>query len=371
MKTLSVVLLVIVACVLALMPEISALPPGVTAPPNNIPDDAPTLGVAADMKRYVSQGFTYNGKSVNVQPFFTPYKLQLSQVGQENIAKFKIFDFHGPDNIAHFEFDFGLEKGQYPHDSKIRIEWDRTETGEEKTTLVDPDHILDNVRIEKGVEKCKATGKNNCLVLTIYHTFREAPKHEIVATYMWNHQRNSWQNFFNHGIKVQGDSINPPEKFTGIFKGKIFSLTETKEGKAIDENGDLWSYDKGIWNKDFVEMPFKKDELQKAMTRNNNNFPNMIQNETKTAQIKLKEICEKCTDKNYAEIGKIKKMKIKGSVDKLKNPKITKIMKLQNQNATNYIDSLYKKMYPGKVFKEGLPILNPCIICPDSEDHLR
>jgi len=319
-----------------------------------IQDGNPTLGIASseDLKRKVSQGFTYNGKAVNVQEYFTKYKLQTTIVGQENIAKFKIFDYHGPDNIAHFDLAFGLDKGQTLQDSTIRIEWDRDEFGKEKTTLVDPNHVLDNVRVESGIEKCKTGGKVNCLVLTIYHTFREAPKFQIIATNIWNHQRLSWQNIFDPGLKIKGDSLNPLKQHTGIYEGKIYSLTETNKTKAVDEYGNFWSFDYGIWNKDYIAKPRPQDPTWNGMGRTNTQFPEMISNQTKVAQTTLKKVCPHCTDKNYEEIMNIKKMKIKGKLSKLQNPKLLKMMKLQNENATKSLEQMFHSMYPAKVFNE-------------------
>lgn len=325
--------------------------------------ESPDVVFPADMKKKVSNGFTYNGKAVNVKPFFTPYKMQYTQVGQENIAKFKIFDFRGPENISHFELAFGLDKGQVPNDSNSRIEWDRAQLGQDKVTVIDPDKKLDNVRIETSVENCKPVGKDQCLVLTIYHTFREAPEHEIVATNVWNYQRYAWQNYFNHGITVNGDSLNPPKQFSGIHNGVIFSLTETKDGKAIDKDGEYWTFGYGVWNKDFVVKPVLKDPIQNVMTRNNNNFPEMIEIQNELAKSKMKFICEDCTD-SYSEINDIKTIVPKVQKDKLSDPKILKIMDLQNQNATNKLADLYKQWYPGKVFVEDRTwIENHCIMC--------
>lgn len=315
-------------------------------------DNAPTLGISqSDLKKQVANGFTYNEKPVNVELYFTPYKLQFTKVGQENIAKFKIFDYRGTDNIAHFEFAFGLEKGQTINDSKIRIEWDKDLTGQEKITVIDPQNILENVRVEKSIEKCKKNGKVDCLVLIIYHTFRESPKGEIIATNVWNHQRYAWQNYYNHGLKVQGDSLNPLKSFTGVHEGKLYELTQF-EDKATDKNGDSWSFTHNVWIKDHVAKPRPQDPLWNVMSRTNSQFPVLVANQIEIAEDTLKTICVNCTDDNFAEINNIKQFKYKEQTNKLDDRKIKKIMKQENDKATQTMKLMFAMKYPGKVFTD-------------------
>ncbi len=75
--------------------------------------EEPTLGVDSTGKRLVTNGFTYNGKSVDVETFFTPYPLITADVGKQNKAEFKIYENQGPENIRHFSFAFGLLEKHY------------------------------------------------------------------------------------------------------------------------------------------------------------------------------------------------------------------------------------------------------------------
>ena len=72
--------------------------------------EEPTLGLLPNGQRIVEDGFTYNGHAVDVEKFFTPYPLITAQVGKQNTAQFKIYENRGPNNIAHFDFAFGLGK---------------------------------------------------------------------------------------------------------------------------------------------------------------------------------------------------------------------------------------------------------------------
>jgi len=83
---------------------------------------APTLGINSKYNRIVTDGFTYNGKSTDVERFYTPYPLITVDVGKQNKAVFKIYENQGPQNIRHFSFAFGLGGDQVISQSKAMIE---------------------------------------------------------------------------------------------------------------------------------------------------------------------------------------------------------------------------------------------------------
>lgn len=107
--------------------------------------EEPTLGMDGKGARLVDNGFTYNGKSIDVERFFTPYPLVTVHTGVTNVAEFKIYDNMGPDNISHFELAFGLAKGEIMSNSKAVINWDKSFDGIEEISVNDPEHVLDNI----------------------------------------------------------------------------------------------------------------------------------------------------------------------------------------------------------------------------------
>ena len=88
--------------------------------------ESPTLGMDDRGKRLVDNGFTYNGNSIDVERYFTPYPLVTVNVGKQNVAEFKIYDDKGPDSVSHFELAFGLANGESIGKSKAVINWDKT-----------------------------------------------------------------------------------------------------------------------------------------------------------------------------------------------------------------------------------------------------
>ena len=165
----------------------------------------PTLGIDENLKRAVYKGFSYNNNPVDVELFYTPYPLITANVGVENLVVLKIYDDGGTQNIAHVGLGFGLGKGESFNDSKATINLDIERDGTQTTTLYDPENALENVRIVTAKEPCSPLSKIQCLVVSIYHTFREPLNFNMVATYVWDFYRNSWQNYYNHGIEIVGD----------------------------------------------------------------------------------------------------------------------------------------------------------------------
>jgi len=212
----------------------------------------PTLGVSQSGKRLVDNGFTYNGNAIDVERFFTPYPLITVNVGERNLAEFKIYENGGPDDIRHFELAFGIAKGQLMSDSKAIIEWDKNFAGIETLNVIDPQNSLQEVTIDTSTTKCTEDSNNEdgCLLVKVYHTFRAPLDFNIVGSKVWDEKRHGWQNYFNHGIEVQGKSMNPPMQHEVRYGGETFTITETGKNIAVDETGNTWNFDKS-WTKDY------------------------------------------------------------------------------------------------------------------------
>lgn len=227
----------------------------------------PTLGLDSKGIRWVDQGFSYNGNPVDVELFFTPYPLITTKVGVVNTAVFKIFEDGGPDEVRHFDLAFGLARGQILADSKASIEWERAWDGTETVKVIDPEHALQDVRVETSEGSCKTEDvfRNDCLIVVIHHTFRAPLEFNIVGTNVWDEKRNAWQNYYNDGVEIIGKSMNPPDVHQVLdSKGFLHTITETSDNTAIDEQGNKWILAGNFWTKEFI-MP-KHDSCELSPT---------------------------------------------------------------------------------------------------------
>ena len=99
--------------------------------------------------------------------------------------------------------------------------------------------MLDNVKITTSTSSCSTSSTIQCLVVTIEHIFREQLEFNMVSTNVWDSKRNSWQNFYNHGIEVKGDSLKPPRtKMVAFGEVEMRGLYELTQ---IDKINHLWS----------------------------------------------------------------------------------------------------------------------------------
>lgn len=205
---------------------------------------APTLGLDKNGRRLVENGFSYNDNPVDAELFFTPYPLIKTTTGVYNTAKLKIYENSGPDKISHVELNFGLAKGDTINERRASIFWDKHFDGTEIVSVNSPTNAIDSVRIESTYESCRVDSNDQCLVLIIQHRFREPLDFDIVGTNVWDKNRNAWQNYFNHGVDIQGASLNPPSQHLGIYNGQLKTIIETSKNTGIDEDGNKWIFDK-------------------------------------------------------------------------------------------------------------------------------
>ena len=210
----------------------------------------PTLGLNKNGKRVVINGFSFNGHSVDVEEFYTLYPLIEANVGQKNTAVLKIYEDGGPKNIQHVGLAFGLGKNEYFSESIATITIDKTFLGTEVVSSFDPKNVLDDIEVSTDEEPCSQGSGSMCLIVTIQYIFRAPLEFNMVGINVYDFNRNSWQNFFNHGIHIVGESMNPPEEYVGIHKGNLIHIFESGKNVAVDELGNTWTFDKE-WKMDY------------------------------------------------------------------------------------------------------------------------
>ena len=190
----------------------------------------PTIGRDEGGALVVAGGFEYNGRQVNVETFFTPYPRIEAAVGSPNVAALKIYENGGPDNVQHAALAFGLRSGQVISESVAVVSWDRGAGGDHSVSLVDPHNAIDEatLRVEASEVQCADGSSLECLFLEFHHTFRAPLEFDIVGTDVWDTGRNAWQNYFNHGVHVTGESLNEEP---GVLVGGVM-LYPIREGSG-------------------------------------------------------------------------------------------------------------------------------------------
>ena len=250
----------------------------------------PTLGITENGRMIVENGFSYNGNPVNVNSFYTHYPLITAEVGRENVATFKVFDDKGPQSVSHFALAFGIGHGQIFSDSKAIIEWDKSWNGQETLNVIDPENSLGNVGVNTYAGPCTDGDifGRDCLIINIFHTFRQPLDFDIVGTYFWDAKRNAANNYFNDGIRVEGESLNPAKQYEIVYQGESFTITEVDRNVGVDQEGNSWTFDKE-WQMDYVPQAKIDDGMtSQGIGRNNVKFSSYKQGQALIAEYDLK-----------------------------------------------------------------------------------
>ena len=305
----------------------------------------PTLGVLSDGRRIVDNGFSYNGKSVDVEYYFTPYPLVTVQVGKQNVAEFKIYENQGINNIRHFELAFGLANGESIGMSKAVINWDKTFDGIETVTIVDPENVLDKVKVTTSEGYCSDEMQTKCLIVKVVHTFRSPLDFNILGTNVWDAKRNAWQNYYNHGIEVVGESLNPPKEYDVSEKRQFYHLTEIGKDTAFDEFGNSWLLEYGLWTKDYVKPQRIVDSDTNVFTRMHSEFAKYKDSQAIDAIEKLLVSCPTCLSP-YDGFVDSTSIDYPDRTNKLNNPEIQKKMLQESIIAENTLRQIFDSLYP-------------------------
>ena len=294
--------------------------------------EEPTLGVDSNNIRQVTNGFTYNGYSVDVERYFTPYPLITANVGKTNVAEFKIYENLGLQNIRHFTFAFGMDKGDIISNSKAKIDLDIAFDGTETVTVTDPENALDNIKVTTDTVACMDDSNSECLLVKIQHRFRAPLEFNIVGTDVWDTKRSSWQNYYNHGIEVVGESLNPPKEFNGIDKGHVYHLITTSKTTAVDEFGDSWTFQYGKWSKDYIKQDRIQDGETLVFDRMHSDFTSYKANLSDEAFNQLTQMCPLCVEQ-YADFDDSTTWEYGNKISKLSDSEIQNITSMENQRA--------------------------------------
>lgn len=300
----------------------------------------PTMGLDKSGERLVTDGFSYNGNAIDVEQFFTPYPLLTVDVGRENLAEFKIYDSSGVDSIRHFEVGFGARDIGQPFSLiEPRVEINLYPDEEIMGILIDPQNILENVTVSNSVVSCDEQNNSQCLKLSISHTFRESLEYNILATNMWDKNRHSSANYFNHGIEITGESLNPPDTYTGHHYRSSYHLTETGDNTAVDEFGDSWTLN-GKWIKDYIAIAPDSDKITTILDRNHSEFYKIKSWTTDVAISKLLDICPTCMDESFEEFEESWSYEFPNRVDRVNDPKLKQAIFEQQVIAQKVMDQI-------------------------------
>ena len=345
-------------------------------PPNNNPPKKkggggcsdctpPTLGLNKDMKRIVDNGFIYNGNSIQVEKWHTPYPLINATVGELNKVEIIAYENQGINNMKWIQFGLGAEEiSQSLNDVEILIEV-HLETfgviddiGVEKIVILDKGNLIDNdsVTANSSVVKCQyASTSPNCVKVDLEYSYREETVNHIMLVNAMDKPRNAQSFYFNDGVNVLGESLNPPttmmvhgsEKYEGLIQ-----VTETARhsGIWIAEDGREFKTN-SYGTVTFIHPPFERDiDSGDPKNRIHSEFYKLQEYQVKQAKLMLDDICPKCNDIPFDKIDNTFKYEFPLVFDKLDDPDVQAILLSEDLKARELLAQLFKDYYPSMVF---------------------
>ena len=216
----------------------------------------PTMGPGTNGELIVEDGFSYNGHAVNVAKWHTEYPLIVVQTGKMNVLEAKFLD-DWDSNIRSVRIAFGVPEIGKLYQGETIVEYYPNEIIGSQLNVIDKKNLLDKVSITTEKTNCNSGEFSpTCTLLRMEHMFREAPLANVVGISLADQTRNGVQFYFNDGIGVDGESLNPPQTATISLANKKdatqIQLTQIDRGENlwVDEQENVWFQNSfGSWIK--------------------------------------------------------------------------------------------------------------------------
>ena len=202
-----------------------------------------TLGLSNGV-RMVEDGFSFNGKSVNVEDYHTEFPLTSVLVGFSNTVEMKIYENGGLSKINRVQFGLGVKETGTPlSQSEVIVLINLHHNGtsvesigyEGNTKLL----VLNKTNVDLSIVPCKANSFAECLLASLTYTYREGPLYNTLVVNTMDDRRNTWNYYFNDGVKVIG-SMNPPLTETIFVKNGKQDTGVHMTLTRIDKINDIW-----------------------------------------------------------------------------------------------------------------------------------
>lgn len=168
---------------------------------------------------------------------------------KKNTVEIIVYENRGNNNLKWAQLGLGIKEVGIPlSESEVIGQLILNNSEFEEFSITDKQNLIQNFNVT-SIEpvKCKANSSNeNCLKIVFEYEYREAPLYNVVAVNLMDKQRASWTSFFNHGVHVTGDSMNPnPTDYFYDKKGNQYPMI-TYHLERTDKINNIWTDQNGI-----------------------------------------------------------------------------------------------------------------------------
>jgi hypothetical protein len=300
-------------------------------------------------------------------------------VGQENTVTLKIYENFGPHSIELVQFGLGIpEIGAPLHSGEVILEaWmesdysDATQPPTVKEFIINDIHNLienDSVWAETGLVPCMTSSVDDagCLEMTLHYSYREAPLYNVMMINAMDAKRNGENSYFNDGIDVSGDSLNPADTLNIIpittenypqKRGAVELVQVDRAEKTwVDPYGYLWQGDASSKMTLISEIPFERfndriSEYRGYNDRNNSHFGQYVLEQRMLAQDIFNELVQYKQIQGDDLTDYVADTIIITVTDRSDDVQLQKTMHSEDMRAQEKLSEMFEHMYPGRDFE--------------------
>ena len=209
----------------------------------------PTLGVADNGRRIVSDGFIINGVPFDVESYSQTIPTQVFNVGDKVTVKITAYENGGIKNLKHVNFAITDVKNSKEWKDIAKISLDRSFDGVVIQNIADSTGLIDKVNI-KPERIDSFTGS-----LTISFVVTKPLDTSSITVRMWDAGTGAAANVFQDAIEVVSTKPTTPEEETSM--GKMLSSTEQSANPKEDK----------VKKKMEDQQKLKEEKIRKALEK--------------------------------------------------------------------------------------------------------
>ena len=204
----------------------------------------PTFGINyKTFDQLVTNGLIINDHVFNVtNNYYTPIPMQNMTVGDIQHFTAKVF---APHSLNTLEFLFGIPEVGKWNEAETSIEFYTNYDGEDLGYLIIEDNdtdstIINETSLEYSISKGKCNAQDNtehCISVSALISFNEPLTGKVLAVQAIDNDRMNQIIYFNDGLHITGDSLNPPTVQQIMSQIKYKGLQTVQ---LIDKEQDIW-----------------------------------------------------------------------------------------------------------------------------------
>ncbi|MGQ0606271.1 MAG: hypothetical protein ACT4OD_04885 [Candidatus Nitrosotenuis sp.] len=163
--------------------------------------EAPTLGVITNGQRIVDNGLVINGRTFTVEENIQSIPTMTFNTGKVSEIKLNVYEDGGTDFLRHASISISDYGDDQNRNDLATISFDQDFTGEQSTTVVDPNGIFTNVNT-----KMTLIDDFNASVEFSFKSVKPFDKSSLIVQ-LWDDERSSRTNVFLGAVQATGNEV--------------------------------------------------------------------------------------------------------------------------------------------------------------------